>query len=212
LNGKYASGSKKMENIRNITWQEKLKLWRLKFRYGKAVHLNGIPKIIGKLPVFKLPGKGKIILGHKVVLNSDFRNSNTALTYRCTLVCGLQGIIEIGDSSQLNGVAITAYKKVTIGKNCQIASSTFITDTDFHPVDPEIRLKEVLGHKIDYSHVAKQEVIVGDNVWIGWGVTILKGVSIGNNSIVAAGAVVISNVPANALVAGNPATVKKIFQ
>lgn len=147
-----------------------------------------------------------------MVLNSDFKNSNTALTYKCTLVCGLEGIIDIGDNTMLNGVAVTAYKKVTIGKNCQIASATIISDTDFHPVDPDMRRKEVLGHKIDYAYVAKKEVVIGDNVWIGWGTIILKGVHIGNNSIVAAGSVVISDVPENALVAGNPATVKKIFE
>ncbi len=201
--------SSQLQNIRKISFKEKIKLWRLKQRYGKAIELKGHPKIIGKLPVCKLPGKAKIILGDKVVLNSDFKNSNTALTYKCTLVCGLEGVIEIGDNSQLNGVAVTAYKKVTIGKNCQIASCTFIADTDFHPVNAEARLMEVLGHKIDFNLVAKSEVVIGDNVWIGWGVSILKGVHVGDNSIIAAGSVVINDVPANSLVAGNPATVKK---
>ena len=197
------------ENLRKVSFKEKVKLWRLMRRHGKGIQLNGQPKIIGKLPVCKLPGNAKIILGNKVVLNSDFIHSNTALTYRCTLVCGLEGIIEIGDNSQLNGVAITAYKRVVIGKNCQIASGTFIADTDFHPVDPEIRLKEGLGHKIDHKNVAKAEIIIGDNVWIGWGVTILKGVHIGDNSIIAAGSVVIHDIPARTLFAGNPAVVKK---
>lgn len=199
------------ENIRKVSSKEMFKAWLFKFIYGDKVEINGQLRILGKRPICKLPGTSKIILGDKVVLNSDFKRSNTALTYTCTLVCGLQGIIEIGDNSQLNGVAITSYKKVKIGRNCQIASSTIIADTDFHPTDPQLREKEVLGHKIDYSHVAKKEINIGDNVWIGWGSIILKGVTIGDNTIIAAGSVVISSIPPNCLAAGNPAIVKKRF-
>jgi len=199
------------ENIRKVSRKERWKSMLFKFVYGNKIQTNGQLRVMGYIPFCKLPGNSKIILGNKVVLNSDFKRSNTALTYRCTLVCGLEGVIEIGDNSQLNGVAITSYKKVKIGKNCQIASSTIIADTDFHPTDPQIREKEVLGQKIDYSNVAKKEINIGNNVWIGWGSIILKGVTIGDNTIIAAGSVVITNIPANCLAAGNPAVVKKMF-
>jgi acetyltransferase-like isoleucine patch superfamily enzyme len=199
------------ENIRKVSRKERWKSMLFKFVYGNKIQTNGQLRVMGYIPFCKLPGNSKIILGNKVVLNSDFKRSNTALTYRCTLVCGLEGVIEIGDNSQLNGVAITSYKKVKIGKNCQIASSTIIADTDFHPTDPQIREKEVLGQKIDYSNVAKKEINIGNNVWIGWGSIILKGVTIGDNTIIAAGSVVISSIPANCLAAGNPAVVKKMF-
>ncbi len=199
------------ENIRKVSFKEKIKTKLLQWKYGKQIILKGQLRILGKLPVCKLPGESKIILGNKVVLNSDFVKSNTALTYKCTLVCGLKGEIIIGDNTMLNGVAVTAYEKVVIGKNCQIASCTLIADTDFHPVDPSTREMEVLGHRIDHSKVAKQKVVIGDNVWIGWGSTILKGVNIGNNCIIAAGSVVVTDIPANSLAAGNPAVVKKTF-
>jgi acetyltransferase-like isoleucine patch superfamily enzyme len=54
-------------------------------------------------------------------------------------------------------------------------------------------------------------VTIADNVWIGMNATILKGVTIGENSVVAAGAVVTKSVPANVVVAGNPAVVIKKF-
>jgi acetyltransferase-like isoleucine patch superfamily enzyme len=201
--------SEKLQNQREVTFRQKVITRLLKLKYGEKLFLNGPVRILGRLPVFKLPGEGKIILGSNVVFNSDFKRSNTALTFRCTLVCGLNGIIEIGDNTMLNGVSITAYEKVIIGKRCQIASCTFISDTDFHPVDPHTREREAMGYKIDHSEVNKKPVKIGDNVWIGWGSIILKGVTIGDNSIIAAGSVIIKDVPPNVLVAGNPATIKK---
>ena len=117
--------------------------------------------------------------------------------------------IQIGNNTMLNGVSITSYSKVIIGDSCQIASSTLISDTDFHPVSPDVRFKESLGHKIDHSLVNKKPIVIGNNVWIGWGSTILKGVTIGDNSIIAAGSVVLNDIPANVIAAGNPAIVKK---
>ena len=90
----------------------------------------------------------------------------------------------------LNGCSITSYKNVIIGKNCQIASFTLITDTDFHPVNPNEREKQVTGQKYDLETVNKKAVIIGDNVWVGWNAVILKGTIIGNNSVVAAGSIV----------------------
>lgn len=201
--------SKEIVNQRPITFQQKLKTFLLKLKYGNNLVVDGPIRIMGKLPILKVPASSRVVLGKKVVLNSDAKRSNTALTFNCTFVCGLNGIIEIGDNTMLNGVSITAYEKVRIGKNCQIASCTLISDTDFHPVDPIIREREVNGHKIDHSEVNKRAVTIGDNVWIGWGCTILKGVTIGDNSIIAAGSVVLTDVPANVLYAGNPAEFKK---
>jgi len=201
--------SEVLYNQREVTWKQKLRTFLLKQKYGTRLQTDGAVRILGRQPVFKLPGNGKIILGSKVVLNSDDENSNTALTFRCTLACGLNGTIQIGDNTMMNGVSITSYHKVTIGKNCQIASCTFISDTDFHPVNPQIREREAMGYKIDHSVVNKKEVNIGNNVWIGWGSIILKGVTIGDNTIIAAGSVVLGDIPANVVAGGNPAVVKK---
>src|SRR3569623_1166197 len=96
-------------NQRKVTFRQKLMTILLKLKHGNQLQAKGSIRILGKLPICKLPGSGKIILGSKVVLNSDFKRSNTALTYKCKLVCGLSGTIEIGDDTMLNGVAITAY-------------------------------------------------------------------------------------------------------
>jgi acetyltransferase-like isoleucine patch superfamily enzyme len=200
---------KNLINEKKITIRQKILSFYLKLKYKNKLFSNGPIRILGGLPVFKLPGTSKIFLGQKVVLNSDNHNTNTALTSKCTLVCGFKGNINIGDNSMLNGVSVTSYLKVNIGSNCQIASCTLITDTDFHPISPEVRFRESMGKKIDHNLVNKKEVNIGNNVWIGWGCIILKGVTIGNNSIIAAGSVVVKDIPENVIAGGNPAVVKK---
>lgn len=196
-------------NQRIITRRQILKSALLKWKYGKKLTSDGNIKILGKQPILKLPGNSKIILGSKVVLNSDAQNSNTAITFNCPLVCGLNGTIKIGNNTTLNGVSITAYNSVTIGENCQIASCTLISDTDFHPTNARERERECMGYKIDHSIVNKKPVSIGNNVWIGWGCIILKGVTIGDNCIIGAGSVVLNDIPPNTLAVGNPAVVKK---
>lgn len=112
----------------------------------------------------------------------------------------------------LNGVCVVSYEKVEIGSECQIASFTIISDTDFHPVDPALRSKQVKGESFPFSSVGKTEINIGNNVWIGWNCTILKGVEIGDDSIVAAGSVVLrGKYPKGSLIVGNPAKVIKSY-
>lgn len=179
---------------------------------NKNITIDSTAKIIGYMPYFKLPKNGNVIIGSDVIINSDLKNTNTALTYRCKFVTGYDGIISVGDNTMLNGVCVVSYEKVEIGCDCQIASSTMISDTDFHPVDPDIRRKQVRGEKFSFNSVGKKNIKIGNNVWIGWNCIILKGVEIGDNSIVAAGSVVLNGrYPANSLLAGNPAKVIKTY-
>ncbi len=79
-----------------------------------------------------------------------------------------------------------------------------IHDNDGHPLDPARRRR---GEPIRSEETAA--VVLGDNVWVGAGATILKGVQIGNDAVIGTGAVVTSDVPAGAVVAGNPARIVK---
>ncbi len=109
-----------------------------------------------------------------------------------------EGQITIGDYCLLcPGVRISAAEAVTIGDNCMLATGVYITDSDWHDI---------------YNRLAMgpaEPVEIGANVWIGDGVTICKGVTIGENSIVGAGSVVVRDIPANTVAAGNPARVVK---
>lgn len=188
---------------------QNLKKLYLQKRYEK-VFLQGNINILGKLPHFKIPKNGKIEFGHNVVLNSDFSKSNTALTFRCKFVTGYDGKISVGENTMFNGVCVVAYDEVVIGRNCQFASSTMIADTNFHPVDAHERELQVTGKPFSFSSVKNAKIIIGNNVWVGWNCTILKGVEIGDNTIVAAGSVVTSGIyPENSILAGNPAKVVK---
>lgn len=114
----------------------------------------------------------------------------------------LGGRIICSDHVNINAeVMFVAFKDITIGRNSTLAYRVLIT-TSANPNSPYNYLAEV------YPPVHK-EVHIGDNCWIGAGAIILPGVTIGNGSVVAAGAVVNKDIPDNVMVAGVPAAVKK---
>lgn len=102
-----------------------------------------------------------------------------------------------------NFCAIAHRTNIRIGKNCLIGTSVQIFDSDFHALNYLER-----GNP---DNVRVGSVCIGDNVFIGSSATILKGVNIGNGSVIASGAVVTQDIPDNAIAAGNPATVIKII-
>lgn len=110
-----------------------------------------------------------------------------------------RGSITIGDYVLISpGTRISAAEQIHIGDSVMMANGVYITDSDWHGIyDRTAPPREVTP------------VTIGDNVWLGDRCTVLKGVTIGENSIVAANAVVTRDVPANVVVAGNPATVVK---
>ena len=97
---------------------------------------------------------------------------------------------------------------ITIGDNVTIGGNTVIYDTDFHSLNPEIRLNK----SIDKLNAKSGKVTIKDNVFIGAHSTILKGVTIGFNSVVGACSVVTRDIPDNEIWAGNPAQFIKSVQ
>ena len=111
-----------------------------------------------------------------------------------------EGTISIGAKSVLGQeCTISSYQHVSIGRECVIADRVMMIDFDHGmvEVDRPIRLQGIY----------KRDVRVGNNVWIGYGACILRGVTVGDNAIVGTNAVVPSDVPANAVVGGVPARV-----
>jgi len=112
---------------------------------------------------------------------------------------GTEGRIDIGKYDLIcPGVRISAATEIVIGESCMLAQGSFVTDSDWHGVyDRSLPIGQTVP-----VHIEK-------NVWIGDSAIVCKGVRIGENSIIGAGSVVVRDIPANAIAAGNPAAVVK---
>jgi maltose O-acetyltransferase len=124
-------------------------------------------------------------IGEDTVLRPPFfvdYGSNLRIGARCFANFGLMAL-DVAD--------ITIGDDVQIGPNVQLLTPT-------HPVEPEARRAK---------WEAARPITIGDNVWLGGGVVVLPGVSIGENTVVGAGAVVTRDLPANVIAVGNPARV-----
>jgi acetyltransferase-like isoleucine patch superfamily enzyme len=110
-----------------------------------------------------------------------------------------KGRIAIGDYSLIcPGVRISSADSISIGDNCMIAGSAYITDSDWHGIYDRV-------WSVGYT----APITIEENVWIGDGAVICKGVTIGQNSIVGIRSVVKQSIPANCIAVGNPAKVVK---
>ena len=107
------------------------------------------------------------------------------------------GLLRIGSNNYFNrNLKIFCLERIEIGNDCLFAGSVSIYDHDHKFDDPNIPIREQ-GYEM-------KRVSIGNNVWVGTNVLILKGVRIGDNAIVAAGAVVTKDVSANSIVGGIP--------
>lgn len=142
----------------------------------------------------RIENHGTMIIGSKVQLAS--------LPIRSELVCLGGGRLEIGAGTFVNyGTSIGASNLIRIGRNCQIGNHCIMIDNDYHGVDPALRT----------TMPPSQPIILGDNVWLGVRVTVLKGVHIGDGAVIGAGSVVTNDIPARALAVGVPARVIRTF-
>lgn len=145
-------------------------------------------------------GKGSSLqIGDGGWIVSDNVRAGIALHSPCKFRACDGAEIILGKRIALNGVSISSRKKIVIEDGTIIAPNVIIMDTDFHKAWPPEERSLGLGQENDRA------VHIGKNVWIGMNSLILKGVTIGDNAIVAAGSVVTRSVPANTLVAGVPA-------
>ncbi len=141
--------------------------------------------------------------------------NDVAIYAGCSFALGPKGRCTIGDFSLVNGALIMAEEEITIGKHCLISWNVGLADSDFHPIDPALRLQDTIACSVYYPNkperpkIETRPIHICDNVWIGMNAVVLKGVTIGDNSIVAAGSVVTKDVPPNTIVAGNPARIVK---
>lgn len=141
--------------------------------------------------------------GRHALLAEHFAQVGEGVVIRPPFYCDYGYNIRVGKNTFMNfNVVILDVLPVTIGDDCQIAPSVQIYTAD-HPLDPELRRSGLESGR---------PVSIGNNVWLGGGAIILPGVTIGDNAVVGAGSVVTRDVPAGAVVVGNPARVRQPAQ
>ena len=111
-----------------------------------------------------------------------------------------EGEVRIGAKTVMGQeCTISAFQHVSIGRECIVADRVMLIDFDHGMVEVE--------RPIRLQGIYKRDVRVGHNVWIGYGACVLRGVTVGDNSVIGTSAVVTNEVPANAIVGGVPARV-----
>lgn len=179
--------------IRKINWI----LYKNKATFKGNVFMNHGAGIIG------IENKNQVTIGNNVRLSGWL-----------TVLYG--GKITIGDYTVIGPrTVIQSWNHVRIGSYTMISPDVWIQDNNSHSIYAQDRLIDMLGSPdfnqrgLDTTNAVSAAITIGDHVWIGKRAMILKGVTIGNRSVVAAGAFVTHNVPEDVVVAGNPAAVVK---
>jgi acetyltransferase-like isoleucine patch superfamily enzyme len=152
-----------------------------------------------------LYNKGSIAFGKSLKINSHTFKNIIGGDTRSSIIVKKNATLEIGENFKMSNSAIYCAEKITIGDNVMIGGSCRIWDTDFHPLDSKSRVD---NPNEDYK---TNPIIIGNNCFIGGFSIILKGVTIGEGSIIGAGSVVSKSIPSNEIWGGNPASfIKKI--
>jgi acetyltransferase-like isoleucine patch superfamily enzyme len=154
------------------------------------------------LPRVQVRDRGSIKIGQHFTANSHWRFNSLGIVQPVTLKTVRPGAtLTIGDRVGVSGSSISAANRITIGDDVLIGTGCLITDSDAHPVR--------FADRTDHSLVGTAPVTIHSGVFIGARCIILKGVTIGRESVIGAGSVVSKDVPAQVVAAGNPAVVIK---
>ena len=155
--------------------------------YGRRLHTDG-PAFVGPGVRLQIGPKGRMELGRWSWLGHGCK------------VRAHEGLVSIGSKTVLGQeCTINAFQHVSIGRECVIADRVMLIDFDHGIVDVE--------RPIRLQGIYKRDIRVGNNVWIGYGACVLRGVTVGDNAVIGTNAVVTNDVPANAIVGGVPARV-----
>lgn len=155
-------------------------------------------------PIISLCQGSKIVMNKGVTLVSNSSNNYAEINHRVILATLSPEAIITLDGCGISGSSICAAESVYIGKNVGLGANTSVYDTDFHPIDPDKR-----RNQSGLTHVKIAPISIGNDAWIGANSLILKGVTIGEGAVVAAGSVVTQDVSSMTVVGGNPAKLIK---
>lgn len=177
-------------------------IWAARFFWYEPLFRSQCERVGDRFQMEKLPylvGSGRIVIG------SDVRLSGKPSIAFGNRAGGGTPEFSVGDETFIgHGCAFGIARSVRIGSRCLLAGGVHVQDQDGHPIDAAAR---AAGDPTPPEGI--RAVTIGDDVWIGAGAIVLKGVTIGSRSIVGARAVVTRDVPPDTIVAGNPARVVK---
>jgi acetyltransferase-like isoleucine patch superfamily enzyme len=167
-----------------------LRLAWLKLRWGRRLQTDGL--------AFVCPGVELEIGRGAVVHLGRWSWVGTGSKIRCH-----EGEVHIGAKTVIGQeCTISAYQHVSIGRECIVADRVMLIDFDHGMVE--------VDRPIRVQGIYKRDVRVGHNVWVGYGACFLRGVTVGDNSVVGTNTVVTKDVPENAVVGGIPARVLRL--
>ena len=167
-----------------------LRLAWLKLRFRGRLQTDGLAFVCPGVQ-FEIGRDARVVLGRWSWLGHG------------TKVRAHEGEVLIGAKTVLGQeCTISAYQHVSIGRECIVADRVMLIDFDHGVVEVE--------RPIRLQGIYKRDVRVGNNVWLGYGACILRGVTVGDNAVVGTNAVVTKDLPANAVAAGAPARVLRM--
>jgi acetyltransferase-like isoleucine patch superfamily enzyme len=155
---------------------------------------------IGGIPIVGIGKNGEIKFGKGLFLVNNQSFSTLGVARKCKFLAYENAEIVVGNRVAMSNAVIVAVKKIEIGDNVLIGGGVTIVDSDFHSLDSGDWFTERDG-----INAKTRPVKIGNNVFIGMNSLIMKGVIVGDNSVIGAGSVVTTNVPSNQIWAGNPA-------
>lgn len=164
----------------------------------------GYVTLLGEPIIYKAPNS-TIKIGKGVLLISDSQYNSAGVNHPCIIATEKEGAeIILEDGTGFSGVSIVAKNRIHIGRRSGCGVNCNIWDNDFHSLDAAKRASE---QNTDYTKEAPIEI--GDDVWIGANVTILKGISIGDNCVIGTMSLINKDIPSNSMAVGIPAKIVK---
>ena len=174
----------------------------------------------GELPSNARVGAGTVITGDEAFKRyRSTREPGLVIGRNCTMDLARFSFqpnaqVVIGDDCVLASVVLLCEESITIGNRVAIGWNSYVMDADFHPMEPAQRLADVFACSalgaaagLERPHVPTRPVIIEDDVWIGPGCMVFKGVRIGAGSFIEPGSILTGDVPPRSRVLGNPAQV-----
>ena len=173
-----------------------LRLWMYGVEHGTHCVIHGHLYI-------RLFPTARVVIGKNLYYSSGWGINALCANRQGAIYATENATISIGDNVGMSSTVLWCHKSITIGNHVKIGGNCILIDTDSHNMDYMIRR----GQYTDWG--VSKPIVIEDDVFIGVNCIILKGVTIGARSIVAAGSVVTKSFPSDCIIGGNPARIIK---